>query len=582
MFNAGYFRNINKAYYSGMITKLTYMRKMINTAIVKSKEYEEEVNVYFAKLTGGPFIRVSWEECGYPSLHMGKKKYIMIPHETLYPLGMTDDEFLTKYKSIKLFIRGIEIKKKGNSQLLTDIGYDIWKKSFDPFNTDTLMAVVSNKIKEVYTDTCRKDSDFIMSAAYKPVSDVLRAQGKGNTSVLLFVDRMAKLNLAPAPYERFRYIMAKKYPFAYDIKGRKRTLMVGERMEYPDRAKELGIEIDMDYYMTGKITGELARYIRYHPSLHIQPKNIDNDVECHDCDEKSTDNAKKHILKICSQYNNHAVDKGPIFKQLYKETNNNLIPHLESLGLGSILSRFNSDTTECKKKQQHSVFDSSAMGRKSNDEIFERFVISAEKHAEKLAKKSIKIKILDIFNSGGDLCVKRKSKDEVDAKSTKDPYSLICKDTPVFNNGDKLEKLFQYIKTYQYMTEMKSSVYDVQKNIMYGKIKTHIIGFKKTLEKRDEIIKNIITKLIEHYGIENIANDVAEDFAQHLVDIKDSIKHVVNKFISEEMLSINKSEFLSADLNKYWYNLMASNLSFIESNGILDELKKKKKLLLGI
>ena len=51
------------------------------------------------------------------------------------------------------------------------------------------------------------------------------------------------------------------------MKGRKTALSVGDKMEYATRAQELGMEIDLDYYMDAAICGQLARFISWHPQF---------------------------------------------------------------------------------------------------------------------------------------------------------------------------------------------------------------------------------------------------------------------------------------------------------------------------
>lgn len=575
MFNQRYFRNIHRAYYSGRITKATYMRKVINMCLVMSQVYETEVNKYFVKVTGGPFIRVAFEEVGYPSIHLGRKKYIMIPHEKIYPCGMTDEEFYEKFYSIKLFIRGLEIKKKGNSQLLQDIGRDIWKRSFDPLNTDTLIEIVTKKIEEVYTAPERKDSDFIKTMAYKPNKDPT----KGNPTALLFVSRMKPLGLEPEAFERFRYVMVQRYPFDYDIKGRKRKLKVGERMEYPWRAAELGLKIDMDYYMTGKIKGELARYIRYHPSLNILPKKPDDDVDCHTCDEKSIDNAKKYIDNICAKYSATYVDKGAIHKLLYKETQKRLTPYLQRLGWNSKMSAFNSDTDEKKKIENRSKYDKSMMSKKSNDEIFERFVTGVEKQALKESEKTAKLKVTAMFKPKGVLYVSsRKKTDQKRLRGQK----ILFHSEKIFTADEKWEKLVRMIKAYEYLHEMRFSIYEVVKNHIFLSVRKHMNAFRKVLDQRDSIIQKTIDKLVEHYDIDGSSEDSMGDLMNQMENIKDRVGSDINTFIPEQLEDVNKKDFKIDIINDLWIKLLMYSRSYFESKYILDLLQKKKKSSLGI
>lgn len=580
MFNQVYFRNIHKAYYSGKITKLTYMRKIINVCIVLSKEYESEVNDYFAKVTGGPFIKVAWEEVGYPSIHMGKKKYVMIPHESIYPVGMTDEEFLIKFKSIKLFVRGIEIKKKGNSQLLEDIGRDVWKRSFDPFCTDTLFETVTKKLEEVYTAANYNDSDFIKTAAYKPLSEQLIAQGKGNPTVNLFVSRMKQYNLEPEPFERFYYVMVQRYPYEYDIKGRKRALKVGERMEYPARAKELGLKIDIDYYMEGKIKAELARYIRYHPSLYVYPKNVEDDAECLICDEKSIDKAKKYIDNICAKFSVKWVDNGLIHKMLYKETNKHIAPYLERIGWNSKLSSFNNDTVEHTKIINKSAFDKTIMSKKSNDEIFERFVSMADKQAIKEAEKNANNIVNNMNNTKGILHITSKKKSDLEIDNASIKYSkVLFNNEKIHTKDEQFDKLVSIIKTYEYLHEMRYSIYEVVKTHIHIDARKHMNLFRKVLDNRDNLIQNTIDKLFNYYQTQI---DTDDDIVDYLGSIKNNISYDIAKFLPDELEDIQTKNLQIDIINDLYIKLFIYSRSYYESKYVLELLQKKKKSLLGI
>jgi hypothetical protein len=158
--------------------------------------------------------------------------------------------------------------------------------------------------------------DFKKTAVYKP--------SKQNVSVRTFLKRMENRTDAlcpiPQPGERFEYVVVKKYPYTYDIKGRKSALKVGDMWEYYDYAVAQNLEIDLDYYMTGGIIGQFAQFVAYHPEFQVVP--TDNSQEASDvADKKTLMTSKKHIEALCKVLSNAPICQGPVLKELYKLAN---------------------------------------------------------------------------------------------------------------------------------------------------------------------------------------------------------------------------------------------------------------------
>jgi hypothetical protein len=284
---------------------------------------------------------MAYEEVLFPYAMVGKKKYIGVQHQGIVNLAIcmpecTLAEFM---KSKSLFIRGLEIKKRGGSDFMKVNCYKVWKEAFCITETRTLREIVENNLQDIRNHNWNP-SMFTRSKRYK-----LPEAGKpGNVSVLRFIDRMKYLEenrpelevFCPEIGERFNIIIAKKYPWKYGITGAKTNIGIGDKMEYFESIdgeksekyrqylkKEEGteLEIDIDYYMTGEICGQFARFLLYHPDYdhYFQDWMYEDDSEYKKADKKAHGEVKKTLVNY---YNAHYASKyvqyGKVHQKVYK------------------------------------------------------------------------------------------------------------------------------------------------------------------------------------------------------------------------------------------------------------------------
>lgn len=296
------FTELDKSYYSGRITKLDYWEKLVETTFKVLKPLNEEVNEMLRELNGTEFLKMAYEEVLWPVLFAAKKKYVGVKHVNIPNFG----------KDMKLFIKGLELKKRGVSKVLKTVCMDIIYKSMSVNNVLTMIEAVEDKIKEIYnTDWSNKFEDFIMTVVYKPSKQNVRAH--------TFRQRMMderKIEIKPG--ERVKFVIVKKYPFTYDTQGRKHILQVGDKMEIAEIAEEEGMKIDLDYYVSKSIAGQLARFITYHPWFYIAPNDYSDKEDVKKADEKTLKRARKYIEQICSEHYTKYFDKGAMYKNIYK------------------------------------------------------------------------------------------------------------------------------------------------------------------------------------------------------------------------------------------------------------------------
>jgi DNA polymerase elongation subunit (family B) len=333
------FARVDADYESGAISIQQYWITMVEITMEYLDILRNEVNEVLFKDNGTRFLRMAYEEVLWPYAFVGKKKYLGVQHQGIVNLRICMPECTLKefISSKSLFLRGMEVKKRGSSELLKQLCYEVMKACFCITETRTMREIVEQKLHEITTRQFEPAS-FIKSAKYK-----LPAQGKpGNVSVLRFVARMAEIerdnpNLKIRPPEigeRFSYIIAECYPWSFDLRGRKSKLGVGDKLEFFEsinnsdycamRATTAGttaeLKVDIDYYITNEIIGQFARFLTYH---HDYDKfyTDDTDEGYKIADKKACDFAKKELRKYYKI--NHAKvwdDHSAAHKIAYKES----------------------------------------------------------------------------------------------------------------------------------------------------------------------------------------------------------------------------------------------------------------------
>src|SRR6266496_4104981 len=228
---------------------------MVEISMEVIGKLRDDVNDFFRKDNGSLYLKMAYEEVLFPVTFTGKKKYYGIPH-------IKGPNF-----NNKLFIRGVETVKRGQSGVFRKIGKCIMEESTRVNNTRTLHRVVEDVLKETVRDISQTDlNKIIKTAVWRP--------DKNNKSVQRFISRMRdrhtreeadakrviKKGLTPDPYlyqtpepgERFEYVVVENNS----------SERVGDKMEYPEVARRLSKKIDISYYLNS-VVGLCARFINY-------------------------------------------------------------------------------------------------------------------------------------------------------------------------------------------------------------------------------------------------------------------------------------------------------------------------------
>jgi len=266
-----FFQECDTAYDNGNgLSKEEYWSQMVNISMGVIERLRDEVNDFLRNDNGSSYLKMAYEEVLFPVVFTGKKKYYGIPHTNKPNFNN------------KLFIRGVEIVKRGKSSLFRKVGRHIMDESMKVDNLRTLHQIIEDVLRETVKDISRTDlNEIIKTAVWKPDKD--------NKSVQRFISRMRdrhtreeadakrliKKGLTPEPYlyqipepgERFEYVVVENNS----------SERVEDKMEYPEVAKRLDKKIDINYYLKS-VVGLCARFInyddRYQPSSEIVLKAL--------------------------------------------------------------------------------------------------------------------------------------------------------------------------------------------------------------------------------------------------------------------------------------------------------------------
>ena len=523
-----YYKETDKLYYTNQISKEEYNTKLVTITFKAIEDIKIKVNDYLYKNNGTKYLKMSYEEVLYPLAFLSKKKYFGIPHETI-----------PNFKPRDLFIRGLEVKKRGVSELLKIICMDLMWKSMDLNNTKTLRELVNDKIKEIFSKKWNLE-DFIQTGVWKPE--------KKNITLNNFVERMKQENkMIPTPGERFNYVIIKRYPYKYDYKGRQIELSKADKMEYLDIVKKYNYDIDLKYYFDNQLTGQFARLISYDEEFEIM---INGEID----DDKTLNACKKYILKLVDQFNNTFIDRKQIFKDLYKSVNSKYQEKKNNIYDKKFNILLNS---KCKVEDTNNIYKiindniDYFISKVDNLEEFANSIVKSFRSREENAKLNSKHKLLLIYNNKNNSYYIRQQ------------YLLQNK----FNK--ELDNLLQLLNQYN----LQDKLFNVDNlNII------NLINHIKELNKLDNICdSNIKNEEVENI-IENTLNETIDKTIETEAELnnlyvnidEEILNKVYNKYIT--LISIKKNKLIHQIIYNNLYKKLFSNNEYIQKPKTLDKL----------
>ncbi len=498
------YEEFDKLYYGGKISKLEYWTQIVNVTFKFNDEYRDEVNTWISKTFNTPFLKMAYEEVLWPAVLLSKKKYYGLEHKNM-----------ARFVNPKLFIKDMEIKKRGPSPLLKKISEEVIRESLDVNNTKTLMQIVLDKIKSIFE---RKwvTKDFVQTAEYKPPTK----EHPGNPRVITFVKRMKDEDIIIPPGERFEYVLVKKYPYQYDMQGRKSKISVGDKMELVENLEKKKCEIDIDSYMTGGIVGVLARFVTYDSRFQETGTNAD---------KKMQENAKKFIIDQCQPYFTQYVDKGKI----YKETFSKVKP---------LVNQIMNSNMQCKLEP----------GLTLKKDIIDTLVKTAEKRAQKIVTASY----------GKRYVTNRLKQSDNEDKC----FSLLTK---IYRGkGNNMCEMQKRALEKRKRTLIHSMNFYSDKGLTY----VYDVYNEALTEATNFIRKG--ADLDSKYTDGSLIPKLAEVIKESNIDL-DVMKEKVSKLVEEKSSGFNFTES-QMYLNYFYVNLVSMYVSYMRYQQVADYLKIKR------
>ncbi len=489
------FQEIDHKYFCGKMTKLEYWTEMVKITFVEITKVRDIVNAELIKNNLTKFLKMAYEEVIWPYLLQRKKKYGGVQHIEMINFDIVD--------LFKLFLRGIDAKRRGISPLSVRATEHIMLTIFREDNLWTLRELALREIDRIYEDFMSgvlKVDDFVKSAKYQPISPEDRLAGKGNPSMYMFAERMAARGTPLTPYTRVPYVIARKYPNKYDFKGRKKVLSTGERMEPVEYVKENGIEIDIDYYMTNYVCGQLAPFISYHEDFYEAPRN-DTNEEAKRAGDVSNKKARKWLSEYVKQYTKKYVDRGPLMKMLSKHTMDVIKQTYESIDEDDIYKTLNYDW---------------------NVGTTAKFKISVVKIADKLADQSSKPDArMEKAREFVKKAIKRHGKDYL--------YTLYKEYVSKSNSRQQMAKREYEERRAQYVGDLTSRINTVMSTLhkhisiieqMTGKLRT-LCGAETYINDPNKPIKGKTVERVMRHSFPDV--DVEETLEAFETEVRDAV-----------------------------------------------------------
>ena len=288
-----YLDEANK-YYSGECTRLEFWTRVVEITFTEIHELNTKVNETLYADNGTKFLATAYEEVLWPVALLAKKKYVGIPHENV-----------PNFRPRKLFIRGIDVKKRGMPEIMKKVINDVMWVAMDYETLYTFRELVEKCIHTMFS-TEWSPAHFRTPKSYKPL--------KKNITINNFVARMKEeRSIIIPPIDRFDVVYVKRPPFYHDTSGKIVRLKMADFMELADIAETENMEINIMHYFKSFVAGQLARFITYDSEFMHSNKSSYGEME-----KDHLEHARKWVESIGFQYSEDHVNHGREYKKLYK------------------------------------------------------------------------------------------------------------------------------------------------------------------------------------------------------------------------------------------------------------------------
>lgn len=489
-----HFVDLDRKYFSNQISKVEYWNECVAITFREIKDINEGVNKMLMEDNKTQFLKMAYEEVLFPVAFLGKKKYYGAEHQSI-----------ANFTKIKIFIRGLEVKKRGVSGFLKTLFKEVMGLSVSPENMSTLEELVYEYLDEIYNPEKFKKRNwkyhhFAKTAIYRPKTAEERANRKGNPSVLLFSDRMKAINKPLKPNERFWYVIVRKPAHYWDLRGRKRDTKVGEKMEYLVDAEINKMPIDLDHYVKGELIGQFARLITYRYSKDEDAYLADDEWKKKDA--KYVGVAKKELINYCKQmeYFYKHKDYGKIYKNIFKDITT--ITNKQLFDIPIFYNNNNNGMLEMVLKKCGNEFDQvqSEFYKKINKNVdkYLKDINYVDRKIEKITKKKDIIELQELYYGGRNSKEKEASRElDIEREKLEEKLNeIMSKIKNIFEKYESIvEKLVMNIRNNK-MQSPETDLKDIDHEILEKKAKKEInecfdIDDPEMRKKYNNILKDL-------------------------------------------------------------------------------------------
>lgn len=254
-----------------------YYAAMITSAIGEAKALVNEINAEQVEFDGGhTHIRIAYEEVLCPCAFFIKKHYAGLVHKDRPNLDIRLDEVANSQISEFVLCKGIEVIKKGSSDVMRDFGFNVLRRLMDPLSNDTIAnkpmyAVVVECIIDIYSNYNWQDYEkFTKTYTYK--------ERVHNIMVQEYVQRLKKDGVKDIPKngEKFKVVRILRHDLPErDMFGRAIEIRTSQRLASPALIRERGYEIDRVYYMS-RLESMITEFIAY---MFVDRCPVDRDAD---------------------------------------------------------------------------------------------------------------------------------------------------------------------------------------------------------------------------------------------------------------------------------------------------------------
>jgi len=242
---------LDNEYYSGSISKDSYIRESLKLTAKLIKPFQKLVNDALIIDMSTNFLKMENEKIYFPIIFLEKKMYA-------YSSYNPSENFDTISIEPHIGTKGLAMNKRGGAEMVKISQKNILTSLLDFHNLKSILTVLKEEIIALLVRYKKIDltniHEFTKTAVYKP--------GVNNVNVKRFNERLMGRGSPPLEAaERFTYVIV-AIDTEYTITGKRVEKLQGDQWEYASQfiEHENIYEIDLLHYIQGGVDGMMAQF----------------------------------------------------------------------------------------------------------------------------------------------------------------------------------------------------------------------------------------------------------------------------------------------------------------------------------